>query len=69
MDGVMERSKLDEHVEFHETGTLVRGEFQCSACGYGIAIRSALPACPMCGAETWERLGRVPSSRASLRRY
>jgi rubrerythrin len=69
MDGVIERSELDGYVEFHETGTLARGEFQCSACGYGIAIRNVLPACPMCGAETWERLERVPSSRTALRRF
>jgi hypothetical protein len=68
MDGVMVWSGLDGHVEFHETGTLARGEFQCSACGYGIAIRGVLPACPMCGAETWERLERVSRSRAAAGR-
>jgi rubrerythrin len=66
MDGFRARSEADEYVEFLETGTCVRGEFQCSACGYGIAIREALPACPMCGAETWERVERVPASRTAV---
>jgi predicted RNA-binding Zn-ribbon protein involved in translation (DUF1610 family) len=68
MDGVVERSEIDGYVGFLGAGTLARGEFRCSACGYGIAIRSVLPACPMCGAETWERLERVPR-RTALRRY
>ena len=69
MDRVRERSGADAYVEFLETGTPTRGEFQCSACGYGIAIRGVLPACPMCGAETWERLERASSSRAARLRY
>jgi rubrerythrin len=69
MDGVMERSGVDGYVEFLGTGTRAHGEFRCSACGYGIAIRTELPACPMCGAETWERLEHVASSRTARRRY
>ena len=26
----------------------------CSSCGYGIAIRSEPPECPMCRAQAWE---------------
>ena len=34
-------------------------DFLCSACGYGIAPRTALPeACPMCRASTWVPLLR-----------
>jgi rubrerythrin len=30
------------------------GEFRCAECGYGVAVRSALPECPMCRGRAWE---------------
>jgi len=35
-------------------GQAARGEFRCADCGYGVTIRRALPACPMCRGEDWE---------------
>ena len=29
-------------------------EFRCVACGYGISMSGALPACPMCQGSDWE---------------
>jgi CspA family cold shock protein len=29
-------------------------EFRCARCGYGICVRGALPACPMCQTTNWE---------------
>lgn len=45
-------------------GAHVRGEFRCADCGYGAIVRSALPACPMCGGTAWESRGPLgrPSS-------
>ena len=67
MYGVIGRSGTDGYVEFLVAGTRAAGEFQCAGCGYGIAIRAALPACPMCGAETWERVERGPSPPRAIR--
>ncbi len=44
----------DEYVEFFAAGDAARGEFRCGACGYGVAIATTLPKCPMCGGTTWE---------------
>lgn len=30
------------------------GEYHCASCGYGIAVRSPLPLCPMCGGPDWD---------------
>ena len=35
-------------------GQAVSGEFRCSECGYGVIVRSALPACPLCRGLVWE---------------
>jgi rubredoxin len=35
-------------------GHAARGEFRCTDCGYGVAIRRALPVCPMCRGDHWE---------------
>lgn len=43
------------HPEFSAAGESAKGEFRCSGCGYGVAISSTLPPCPMCGGESWER--------------
>jgi rubrerythrin len=42
---------------FLTAGTETEGEYYCAACGYGVAVRRALPRCPMCGGETWESPG------------
>jgi hypothetical protein len=40
-------------------GAAAKGEFRCAGCGYGVTVFRRLPRCPMCGAESWERLDRV----------
>jgi len=42
-------------------GTAARGEFRCADCGYGVTIRRALPACPMCRGEDWDA---APAARS-----
>jgi rubrerythrin len=59
------RSAPDEYVEFRATGESVKGEFHCSACGYGVTIVRALPLCPMCGGSSWERSTWSPFGKAS----
>ena len=39
------------HGSTHEGATI---SLVCASCGYGIAIRSEPPSCPMCQANTWE---------------
>jgi hypothetical protein len=34
-------------------GTIARGEFHCTGCGYGVSIRRVLPPCPMCQGTDW----------------
>jgi rubrerythrin len=59
------RMPADDYVEFRATGDLVKGEYHCSACGYGVAIIRALPLCPMCGGSSWEQAAWSPFSRAA----
>ena len=59
------RAAPDEYVEFRAAGDPVKGEFHCSACGYGVTIVRALPICPMCGGRSWERTAWSPFGRAS----
>lgn len=54
----------DEFVRFFDAGDRVKGEYRCSECGYGVAVWTQLPTCPMCGGETWEQTGWSPFSRA-----
>ena len=54
-------------VEFLATGDTVKGEFHCSACGYGVTVCRTLPVCPMCGGESWEQAAWSPFGRALLR--
>lgn len=49
----------DGFVDFVLAGTVARGEFRCTDCGYGAVIQRVLPACPMCAGEIWE--ARPPS--------
>jgi rubrerythrin len=53
----------DEFVEFVSTGDLVKGEFHCSDCGYGVTVHRELPRCPMCGGDAWERADWSPFMR------
>ena len=40
------------YVLFLATGRARRRvAFRCSACGYGVALSTVLPLCPMCGAD------------------
>jgi rubrerythrin len=39
---------------FFAAGRAVSGEFRCSECGYGVIVRSVLPACPMCRGLVWQ---------------
>jgi hypothetical protein len=45
---------------FHPAGAEVVGRFVCAECGYGVAVRRALPTCPMCGGVAWEPIGSSP---------
>jgi len=47
-------STSPDYVEFARAGATAEGEYHCSACGYGIFVRSNLPTCPMCAGTTWE---------------
>ena len=41
-------------------GTEASGEFRCSGCGYGVVVRTLLPACPMCRGRVWEEPAANP---------
>jgi rubrerythrin len=41
-------------VVFFAAGAPAKGEFFCSACGYGVSVQQQLPFCPMCGGTSWE---------------
>jgi rubrerythrin len=56
------RSIEGEYVEFTRAGTSVQGEFHCAGCGYGVAVHTALPQCPMCAGTTWEQAASSPFS-------
>jgi rubrerythrin len=45
----------DGYVDFFAAGDVAEGEFRCSECGYGVAVLTTLPACPMCLGTAWER--------------
>jgi rubrerythrin len=54
----------DGYVRFWSTGQVVKGEFHCAECGYGVTVYRALPTCPMCGGEAWEQFPWSPFTRA-----
>jgi rubredoxin len=58
------RAATGDYVEFWATGQVVKGEFHCSECGYGVTIVRALPLCPMCGGTSWEQAEWSPFTRA-----
>jgi rubrerythrin len=37
-----------------EAGWRAEGEFRCAECGYGVMVKTVLPACPMCRGVAWE---------------
>ena len=57
-------SPVEEFVTFFRSGSAAKGEYHCSACGYGVAVVRELPQCPMCGGTTWEASTWSPFSRA-----
>ena len=64
MEEMRGESGTTEYVRFLAAGIRAEGEYNCSACGYGITINARLPRCPMCGGETWEEIERErPTSR------
>ena len=48
---------------FFAAGRTVTGEFRCSECGYGVIVRTVLPACPMCRGLVWEEPAVGPFTR------
>jgi rubrerythrin len=58
------RVATDDYVEFWAAGQIVKGEFHCSECGYGVTIVRALPLCPMCRGTLWEQSDWSPFTRA-----
>jgi rubredoxin len=52
-------------VSFRTTGEVVKGEFHCSECGYGVTVYRTLPDCPMCAGTTWEQVPWSPLTRAA----
>lgn len=51
-------------VLFRATGEPAKGAFECSACGYGVVVTAALPACPMCAGTAWEESPWRPFGRS-----
>ncbi len=43
-----------DFVEFANAGTVAKGDFHCSSCGYGVSVNASLPQCPMCAGTVWE---------------
>jgi rubrerythrin len=60
------RTQSADYVHFLTTGAAAKGEFHCSSCGYGVIVHRALPACPMCRGEIWERALWSPFARTAL---
>jgi len=54
----------DDFVDFVASGARVKGDFHCAECGYGVTVYKALPVCPMCGSEEWEKSDWSPLARA-----
>jgi rubrerythrin len=54
------------YVEFLSTGDTATGEYQCSDCGYGVAVQRVVPLCPMCGGTAWEQSAWRPFTRRRL---
>ena len=48
---------------FRTAGTAAAGEFHCAECGYGIAVQTLLPICPMCRGLVWDDSATSPYGR------
>ncbi len=55
----------DGYVEFWRSGEPAKGEYHCSACGYGVTVYRDLPVCPMCAGTAWEQTAWSPFTRAA----
>ena len=53
----------DGEPAFFDAGREASGEFRCAECGYGVIVRSILPACPMCRGLLWEEPAASPFAR------
>ena len=58
--------RLDGDPVFLAAGAAASGEYVCAGCGYGIAVRTVLPECPMCRGVQGERPSTSPYGRARL---
>ena len=56
----------DGFVAFLAAGDVVKGEFHCADCGYGVTVYRALPVCPMCAGSSWEQAPWSPLTRAGI---
>jgi hypothetical protein len=45
-----------------------RAEHRCAACGYGIIVSDAPPACPMCQTNSWDSVTRKPLAHSDRTR-
>jgi hypothetical protein len=54
-----------DFLELRPAGDSGKGEFCCTACGYGAVVTHILPPCPMCGERLWERVAWRPFRRVS----
>jgi hypothetical protein len=57
-------AEAEDFVHILSAGDRAKGEYRCCECGYGVAVWSELPRCPMCGGESWEQSAWSPFSRA-----
>ena len=58
----------DEFVEFWPAGTLVKGQFSCTACGNRVTVHQVLPRCMVCSERLWERVDWSPFTRSEAQR-
>jgi rubrerythrin len=63
--GGVDESFGGDYVELLPAGASGKGEFCCTACGYGAILMATLPPCPMCGERLWERVAWRPFRRVS----
>jgi hypothetical protein len=52
-----------DYVQFWVAGEGGKGEYRCSECSYGVAVRATLPACPVCSGRSWEQAAWRPFTR------
>lgn len=49
------REREGDFIEFAHAGAPVKGEFECTSCGYAVTVSRKLPRCPICRESLWER--------------